>query len=142
MRLRSSIQSKLFKDIIGGVLVFLAASSGLGLENALADGERKIKVVQKEIQAGHHVEVDLKNDPIERVDVVLRRTNGGTETQLSVGLEDSATLFGGPQQVDKNEDHVLRFEAGSIKPKDKDLILNAINGNIFVESVHVFYGDD
>src|SRR5690606_16447816 len=119
MKTRLSFQIiKMLNKIVVNSILILTVVAVFGEKNVFADkSERKVIMVQKDIPAGQEIDVDLDDDVIERVDVVVRRTQGSTETQLSLGFEDQRS-FGTPQQVDKNENHVLRFEVGNIKPKD------------------------
>lgn len=98
---------------------------------------REVSMVNKLIRNGDDIEVELDDDPIRRIDVVARREQGSTETTLSASLEGSQNL-GGPQQVDSNQNHVIRFDVPVPDPDD-DLELRANGGDVFVESVHVLY---
>ncbi|MCB0324786.1 MAG: hypothetical protein KDD69_14485 [Bdellovibrionales bacterium] len=96
-----------------------------------------VRLVNKTIHPGQTEKVELHDKSISRIDVVCRREGNNTETQLNVGLEDSPPF--GPQQVDQNVNHVIRWQPGNLNPRGRELLVSTINGPVFVESVHVVY---
>lgn len=98
--------------------------------------ERKILLVNKNLLAGKNIELKLpNNNPIDHFDVVVRRNGGTLETLLSVSL--GGTIPFGMKQVDKNENHVIQFLANGTRAEKRRLLLTAVSGDIFIESVHV-----
>ena len=103
-----------------------------------ANLRREISNVNKTIRAGKRYTVELENKTINRIDVVARRDKGASNTQLTASLERKISI-GSPQQVSENSNAVVRFAADGINPNGKELTLSAMNGDVFVESVHVLY---
>lgn len=98
--------------------------------------ERKIVLVNKKILAGQKIELKLpNNDAIDHLDLVVRRTGGSNETELSVSLGNAISF--GSKQVDKSENHVIQFQTNGTRAEGRKLVLTALNGDTFIESVHV-----
>lgn len=105
-------------------------------QNADEQLQRKIIMVNKRVMAGKTEKVSLTNDVgIERLDVVLRREGGSTDTQLRASIGGAIDL--GTQQIDSNSNHVKAFAANGTQAHGRKLELSAISGDIFIESVHV-----
>lgn len=100
--------------------------------------ERVILFLNKDIDKGSETVVDLKDEPVSRIDVVVQRRGSETDTKLELKL-DKESAFGAPMQVDNNEPHVVRFTPAQGSMQGEQLVLHALNGPVTVESVHVFY---
>jgi hypothetical protein len=114
----------------------LAAPSSGSQPNADQQMQRKIVMVNKRIMAGKMEKVKLNTDvAIERLDIVLRREGGSTDTQLRTSIGGAIDL--GTQQIGSNSNHVKSFAAHGTQAHGRKLELSAISGDIFVESIHV-----
>ncbi len=99
---------------------------------------RKVSMVSKALTPGNSATVELDDNIIERIDVVARRQGDSTDTQVALLLEDQ-TQTGAPQQLDSNSNTVLRWQVANLASSGRELLVKAIDGDVFVESVHVFY---
>ncbi len=100
---------------------------------------REVQNVNRVIKTGEQVKVVIKtNKHISRVDVVARRQTAGSEPRLQISLENQSG-FGGVKQVNQDQNQVLQYEVGFRDPKHRNLILTALGGEVYVESVHLLH---
>lgn len=98
---------------------------------------RQIITVNKRISAGQTERVEIMSRSIDRIDVVLRREGVSTQTQLRANIGTSREL--GQQQVDQNISHVLSYSVQNVSRPGESLELTALEGDVYIESVHMMY---
>ena len=80
------------------------------------------------------------NYPIERVQVRLRKTKGGTDAYVNLRIDGGATFENGRRvRLNDNDTKTLSWSAGNVHPNGKQLVLNIYKGEAYVESVKVYY---
>lgn len=101
-----------------------------------ANLKREIVLVNKDILAGQRIELSFpNNEPVDHLDAVVRRKGGSSNTALSASIGNAIAL--GSKQVDRNDNHVVRFMANGTRAEGRKLVLSANSGDVFVESVHL-----
>lgn len=114
-------------------LVFFTAGSTLA--------EEKIYSIDRNLRSGEHVSVDVSDRVIHRVDVLVRRLHKDqTDCYLTVGYKDGQR-FGGEKgvQVDRQDLHELLFMGKDERSRDRDLKIQAHNGDVFIREIVVHY---
>jgi hypothetical protein len=79
---------------------------------------------------------------ISRIAMTVTRKAGGDDTFLNVRFgKDGATLDGSKREYLKSNDRAILEWRVNQKPGGKPVVVNAYNGEVFVENVVVFYDD-
>ncbi len=101
------------------------------------DNERQVVMVDKTLSSGMTEKVKITARSIDKIDVVLKRVGSSVNTKLRAEIGESKSL--GEQQVDQNVQHVLSFPVVNVARLGEDLNLTALDGDVYVESVHIIY---
>ncbi len=79
---------------------------------------------------------------ISRIAMTVSRRSGGEDTFLNVRFgREGATLDGSKREYLKNDKRTILEWKVNQKPGGKPVIVNAYNGEVFVENVVIFYED-
>lgn len=98
--------------------------------------------VNRVISEGNSWRTALPDRPVESVEVILRREPGSsTDTYVNMRFEGAETFESGRRaQVDRSSNHALTWNVNA-EPQGRPLILNAYNGEVYVDRIRVRYAD-
>src|SRR5690606_19137672 len=84
-----------------------------------------------------------KEVPIDSIEVTMRKEKGQNDTYVNLRLGNNHTLEGGRRVfVNSTNPEKARWTANGKLPKGNPLILNAYNGEVYIESVTINYADN
>jgi len=79
--------------------------------------------------------------PVRSIDIKVRRESGSRDTYLNLRFGNGATFENGKRaQVDGTQ--TVSWNVGGEKSNGQELVLNAHNGEVFIESVRVNFDSD
>lgn len=115
------------------------------ISDAQAQNQSILFTVRKTLGDGTNGRVWLQwrqtipNNPIDRIEVALRRKTGGDETFVNLRYGDGQTFENG-RQVFLRDDRTqtVSWNVNGEQPNGRDLVLNAYKGEVYVDSVTVY----
>lgn len=151
MKRSTDVQRSSFRIVIIVLLLFLGSSSVASADHwhfRDDDGDRNerwetIRVAQliSDDRHGkwHELRQRISDRPVDHIEVVLRRENGTRDTFCNLGFEHGRVFAPARMQIDRNELHTLTWSADGESAGGRDLVMKAYNGEVFVESLRIFY---
>lgn len=81
----------------------------------------------------------LSNDPVESVEVVVRRLDSRRRsTSLTLQFNDGLTFENGRRmQVDQEYNHTISWDGHNVEPHGRRLVMSVIDGPVYIEEVNV-----
>lgn len=124
------------------VITILASVIILPVIGVTSDNTEVFKVRQL-LQSGSGWKKAIPEGRVDSIEAVLRRESGSTDTFVNLRFEGNETFENGKRvQIDWRNDRVVSWDVAGARSEGRPLVLNAYNGNIYVEEIRVHYQDD
>jgi hypothetical protein len=83
---------------------------------------------------------NIQDRPVERVEIILRRTQGSDSTYVNLRYGNDSTFENGKREHLRSTNITTKtWNVGGARPNGKQLVLNVYKGEVYIEEVRVVY---